>query len=306
MELYTDTYYIQRIQAGDTACFACLLDKYSRPVHSLILKVVRNREDAEELAQDVFMKVFKHLSSFKGECSFSTWIYRIAYNTAISETRKKRHEFLAIEESVINNVSEQEVAEALDRTDSSDQIQMLDAALAQLPPDERAIILLFYMKEKTIDEVATITGLTASNIKVKLYRIRKKLFFVLKEWRNNKMTEKNDILKDLFSRMPEEELPASFRANAMRQIMAEARTDTQTQRTLGMDCRHRRLAAYGRYRDRFIPLYEYFPNIRTDPQYEHTPLLCLYRDTCPHPAGSRLPNSGKLFKRRQMSQKEKM
>jgi RNA polymerase sigma factor (sigma-70 family) len=174
MELYTDTYYIQRIQA---ACFACLLDKYSRPVHSLILKVVRNREDAEELAQDVFMKVFKHLSSFKGECSFSTWIYRIAYNTAISETRKKRHEFLAIEESVINNVSEQEVAEALD---SSDQIQMLDAALAQLPPDERAIILLFYMKEKTIDEVATITGLTASNIKVKLHRIRKKLFFVLK------------------------------------------------------------------------------------------------------------------------------
>lgn len=172
MELYTDTYYIQRIQAGDTACFACLLDKYSRPVHSLILKVVRNREDAEELAQDVFMKVFKHLSSFKGECSFSTWIYRIAYNTAISETRKKRHEFLAIEESVINNVSEQEVAEALDRTDSSDQIQMLDAALAQLPPDERAIILLFYMKEKTIDEVATITGLTASNIKVKLHRIR--------------------------------------------------------------------------------------------------------------------------------------
>ena len=177
MELYTDTYYIQRIQAGDTTCFACLLDKYSRPVHSLILKVVRN---PEELAQDVFMKVFKNLSSFKGECSFSTWIYRIAYNTAISETRKKKHEFLAIEESVINNVSEQEVAEALGRTDSSDQIQMLDAALAQLPPDERAIILLFYMKEKTIDEVATITGLTASNIKVKLHRIRKKLFVVLK------------------------------------------------------------------------------------------------------------------------------
>ena len=105
MELYTDTYYIQRIQAGDTACFACLLDKYSRPVHSLILKVVRNREDAEELAQDVFMKVFKNISSFKEECSFSTWIYRIAYNTAVSETRKKKHEFLAIEESEIGRAS---------------------------------------------------------------------------------------------------------------------------------------------------------------------------------------------------------
>lgn len=180
MELYTDTYYIQRIQAGDTACFACLLDRYSQPVYSLIVKLVGNREDAEELTQDVFMKVFKHLSSFKGECRFSTWIYRIAYNTAISETRKKRHEFLSIEESLINNVSEEEVAASLGRSDNSEQLDRLDAALAQLPPDERAIILLFYMKEKTIDEVADISGLTPANVKVKLHRIRKKLFVLLK------------------------------------------------------------------------------------------------------------------------------
>jgi len=113
------------------------------------------------------------------------------------------------------------------------------------------------------------------------------------------MTEKNDILKDLFSRMPEEELPASFRANAIR-----SRTDTQTQRTLGMDCRHRRLAAYGRYRNRFIPLYEYFPNIRTDPQYEHTPLLCLYRDACPHPAGSRLQIQATIQKEADVSERK--
>lgn len=180
MELYTDTYYIERIQAGDMACFACLLDKYSRQVFSLIVKVVGNREDAEELAQDVFVKVYRNLSSFKGDSSFSTWIYRIAYNTAISETRRKKHEFLAIEESVINNVSEEEVADALGRSDNSEQMNRLEAALAQLPPDERAIILLFYMKEKSIDEIAVITGLTASNIKVKLHRIRKKLFVILK------------------------------------------------------------------------------------------------------------------------------
>ena len=101
MELYTDTYYIQRIQAGDVACFVCLLDKYSRPINSLILKVVQNQEEAEELAQDTFMKVFKNLASFKGDCSFSTWIYRIAYNTAISSVRKKRYEFLAIEETTL-------------------------------------------------------------------------------------------------------------------------------------------------------------------------------------------------------------
>lgn len=181
MELYTDTYYIEKIQAGDTASFACLLDKYSRPVHSLILKMVRSREDAEELAQDVFLKAFRNLSSFKKECSFSTWIYRIAYNTAISALRKKKIEFLAIEEATLNNVSEEEVAHALGRTDNHDQLAMLDAALERLPPDERGIILLFYLKEKTIEEMMTITGLSTSNIKVKLHRIRKKLFVLLKD-----------------------------------------------------------------------------------------------------------------------------
>ena len=162
MELYTDTYYIQRIQAGDVACFACLLDKYSRPIHS-------------------FMKVFKNLASFKGDCSFSTWIYRIAYNTAISSVRKKRYEFLAIEETTLENVSEEEITNLFGQTESTEQVQRLEVALEQLLPDERALILLFYWKEKTIEELVSITGLTASNIKVKLHRIRKKLFVLLNE-----------------------------------------------------------------------------------------------------------------------------
>jgi RNA polymerase sigma-70 factor (ECF subfamily) len=179
MELYSDTYYIERIQAGDISSFACLIDKYSRQVHSLIFKLIRNREDTEELAQDVFMKVFRHLESFKGESSFSTWIYKIAYNTAISETRKRKQEFLAIEESLIENVSEEQIIHAMGQSDESEQIHRLEAALTMLPPDERAIILLFYMEEKSIDEVSRITGLSQSNVKTRLHRIRKKLFVLL-------------------------------------------------------------------------------------------------------------------------------
>ena len=178
--MYSDAYYIERVAAGDTGCFACLLDRYSRPVHSLILKMVRNKEDAEELAQDVFMKVFRNLPSFKADCSFSTWTYRIAYNTAISELRKKKQEFVAIEESQISNVSEEEVSELLGNTTVTDQLDKLETALTLLPPDERALILLFYMKEKTVDELTVITGLSTSNIKVKLHRIRKKLFVLIK------------------------------------------------------------------------------------------------------------------------------
>lgn len=181
MELYSDTYYIKRIVAGDTGSFACLLDRYSRPVHSLIFKMVRNKEDAEELAQDVFLKVFRNLPSFKADCSFSTWVYRIAYNTAISELRWKKLEFVAIEESQIENVSEEEIDRLLDRTSGNGQLDRLEKALAQLPPDERALILLFYWRQKTVEELTGITGLGASNVKVKLHRIRKKLFVLIKE-----------------------------------------------------------------------------------------------------------------------------
>lgn len=184
MELYSDAYYIERVAAGDTGCFACLLDRYSRPVHSLILKMVRNKEDAEELAQDVFMKVFRNLPSFKADCSFSTWIYRIAYNTAISELRRKKQEFVAIEESQIENVSEEEVSILLGRTSENDQVEKLEHALTLLPPEERAMIMLFYIKQKSIEELTVITGLGASNVKVKLHRIRKKLFVLIKGMEN--------------------------------------------------------------------------------------------------------------------------
>ncbi|MDR1403553.1 MAG: RNA polymerase sigma factor [Tannerellaceae bacterium] len=177
MEFHADTYLLK----GDTATYVCILDKYSRRVYSLVFKIVRNKEDAEELAQDVFLKAFKHLDRFKGESSFSTWIYRIAYNTAISYTRKKKHEWLAIEESAIVNVSEEAVADALGETDSSGQMEILDKALARLSPDERAIILFFYMEGKSIDEIASITAFSVSNVKTKLHRIRKKLFVLMKE-----------------------------------------------------------------------------------------------------------------------------
>lgn len=180
MESYNDTYYIQKTLAGEVDSFTPLLNRYGPQVHSLILRVVGNREDAEELAQDTFMKAFRHLSAFKGDCSFSTWVYRIAYNTAISHTRKRKHKLLAIDETVLANVSEEEIAEALGCTDSSEQVGRLEAALGLLPPDERAIILLFYMEEKSINDLTSITGLTVANVKTKLHRIRKKLFVLIK------------------------------------------------------------------------------------------------------------------------------
>jgi RNA polymerase sigma-70 factor (ECF subfamily) len=181
MEL-PDTYYVRQMQAGDAAGFACLLDRYSRPVHSLILKLVGNREDAEELAQDVFMKVYKHAGSFRGESSFSTWIYRIAYHTAISAVRKTKREFLAIDESLIAQAADERMDE-ISAAHADEWLDRLDEALAKLQADEQAIILFFYMQEKSVEEIAAITGLSLSNVKTRLHRIRKKLFVILNEWK---------------------------------------------------------------------------------------------------------------------------
>ena len=125
------------------------------------------------------MKVFKNLAGFKGDSSFSTWIYRIAYNTAVSATRKNKQEFLAIEDSVLDNATESDLSEIYGYPEEEEKMMDLEAALSQLHPEDRGIILLFYMKNKTIEDIAGITGLSATNIKTKLHRIRKKLHLLL-------------------------------------------------------------------------------------------------------------------------------
>lgn len=179
MNVLADAYYIKKIQAGETECFTVVLERYSRSVFSLIVKIVGNREDAEELTQDVFLKVFRSLQSFQGNSLFSTWLYRVAYNTAISASRKKKYEWLAFEESMIENVPENEMNDDVEQLDKEEQISRLEKAIEQISPDERALVTLFYMHEKSIDEIVKITGLSTSNVKTKLHRVRKKIVILM-------------------------------------------------------------------------------------------------------------------------------
>jgi RNA polymerase sigma-70 factor (ECF subfamily) len=179
MSILTDAYYVEKIQAGETECFAILLDRYSQSVFSLIVKIVGSREDAEELTQDVFLKVFRSLSSFQGNSLFSTWLYRIAYNVAVSATRKKKYEWVAVEESTLDHLPENEIDDEVEQLEKEEQLNRLEKALDQLQPDERALVSLFYMQEKQIDEIASITGLSVSNVKTRLHRIRKKMLLLM-------------------------------------------------------------------------------------------------------------------------------
>ncbi len=175
MEQKDEINYIKRILEGETNLFSYFLDRYSRPIYTLIIQIVSCREDAEELTQDSFIKAFRKLDTYKGDCSFSTWLYRIAYNTAISATRKQKREFLFIDEQIIENVSDDEVDNVLGNSGNEERIKRLEIALTQLNADERALITLFYNEDKSIDELAIIFRLTSTNVKVKLHRTRKKL-----------------------------------------------------------------------------------------------------------------------------------
>ena len=175
-----ETHIIRRILKGETALYENFLNQYGQQVFSLIARIICNQEDAEELTQDVFLKAFQHLSSFKAESSFSTWIYSIAYNTAISATRKRKFDTFAMDDTLLANISEQQVDETLN-DESEEMIIKLNRAIEKLNSDERALITLFYYEEKTMNETALILGLTESNAKVKLHRIRKKIYVLIKQ-----------------------------------------------------------------------------------------------------------------------------
>ncbi len=179
MENLTEQDLIQSILNGNTQAYSVLLKRYQRPIHALVRQIVTNREDAEELTQDVFIKAFRKLDSFKGGSSLSTWLYRIAWNTAVSATRKKRFIYPEFDESQFANLPDETVDEVLSKEDDEAQLQRLEKVLELLKPEEKALITLYYTESKPLAEIALILNLSAENAKVKLHRTRKKMVLLL-------------------------------------------------------------------------------------------------------------------------------
>lgn len=176
-----DQFYINRILQGDSSAYAALVDKHKEMVFTIAVKIVRNQLDAEEVAQDVFVKAFHALTTFKGDAKFSTWLYRIAYNTAISATRKKKPVFTVIDDKMIDNYTTDQITQMVNEHSESEQIEVMNRLMDNLPEEENLLLTLFYKKEKTIEEISGITGLSESNVKVKMYRIRKKMYLDLQQ-----------------------------------------------------------------------------------------------------------------------------
>lgn len=171
-----DTLIIGQVLEGNLAAYSVLLDRYKDMIFSLVVKIVRNREEAEEVAQDTFIKAFQALPNFKQEAKFSTWLFRIAYNTAISRTRRKKVVTAAIDDHLIEQYSGDAIRQQVEILETEEKLKLMQEVIQQLPEDEQTLINLFYHNKQSVEEISVITGLTASNIKVRLHRIRKKMY----------------------------------------------------------------------------------------------------------------------------------
>jgi RNA polymerase sigma factor (sigma-70 family) len=172
----TDIELIQRTLKGDQQAYALLVKTYQRYVFTLALRFTKSREDAEEVAQDSFIKVYKALSSFKQESKFSTWLYTIVYTTAMTSLRKRNTATIALDDEdnfiqVENSTSVADVNSAENRSRSF----YLNQAISQLSVDDAAVLTLFYHAEQSLEEIALIMGIETNGVKIKLFRARRRL-----------------------------------------------------------------------------------------------------------------------------------
>jgi len=184
-----DQVYIDKILNGDSNAFAVLVDRYKDLVYTLAIRMVKNKEEAEEVAQDTFIKAYKSLAKFKGESKFSTWIYKVAYNTSLDQLKKIKRQYNTVAIDAYTEHQVKTIDNALDKIEEQEKQQAIKACLDLLPGEDSFLLTLYYFEELSLDEISKVIGLKPNNVKVKLFRCRKKLATVLKEQLDNETIE---------------------------------------------------------------------------------------------------------------------
>jgi len=172
----SDIELIEQSLAGNQSAYADLVKRHQRFVFTLALRFAKGREDAEEIAQDCFIKAYRSLASFQGQSKFSTWLYSIVYTTAMTFLRKKRVATDSIDdENTFIQVESRESGYDTNNIENKSRSFYLNQAIAQLLPDDATIITLFYKGEQSLEEIAQALGMETNTVKVKLFRARQRL-----------------------------------------------------------------------------------------------------------------------------------
>jgi RNA polymerase sigma factor (sigma-70 family) len=172
----TDNEVITRVLRGEHQLYAELVTRYQNFVFTLALRYTPIREDAEEIAQDVFVKAYKALKDFRGESKFSTWLYSIVNSTAITFLRKKKLDVKSLDnENVYEQAESRDSGTSANQVEVKSKVEMVTKAIQLLSPDDAKLITLFYKAEQSLEEIAHIMNLETNTVKVKLHRARTRL-----------------------------------------------------------------------------------------------------------------------------------
>jgi len=174
MKYQKDSYYIKKILQGQSQFFAPLVEKHKLMAFNIALRIVKDREEAEEVSQDAFVKVYQSLPKFRGDAKFSTWLYKIIYHEALGRLRKKKIETSPIE-FCEDNQDLVTTNDYLDQMKQETRQKFIEKAIQMMDEEEQVVLNLFYYSETPVKEIVEITGLTESNVKIKLFRARKQL-----------------------------------------------------------------------------------------------------------------------------------
>jgi RNA polymerase sigma-70 factor (ECF subfamily) len=172
----TDKEVISLVLLGRSLEFKWIVDRYRANVYTIAYRILRNREDAEEAAQDAFINCYKGLQGFKWDSGFKTWLYRITYNQAISKLRERK----SLPQSQSYEPEQAERSEWIsnkgsDKLELDDKRYYINKALMALDEDDAALVTMYYYEELSVEDLHKITGLSRSNIKIKLFRARRQM-----------------------------------------------------------------------------------------------------------------------------------
>jgi len=175
-ESEADGALVDRYLVGDMSAFDELMIRYERQIYKVCYRFVDNREDAADLAQEVFIKAFEHLTSFRRESSLKTWLYRIAMNHCINHVKKNSHEFVEVNE--FTGSIAPSIQSHLENQEMRDHFRRL---VKRLPPKQKAILEMRINDHLSYEEIATMSGRSVSTIKASVFFALEKLRKFVKE-----------------------------------------------------------------------------------------------------------------------------
>ena len=174
MRNLSDQEIIDSVRKGNDSDYSIIVNRYKNKAFSMLKRMLKNEFDAEEVLQDCFLKAFNSLGSFKGDAKFSTWFYRITYNTALTKLSSKKRKTES-EMSSTDDHFNLESADGFEEIEKKDVSEFIHYTISKLPERYSAIITMFYLNEMSIEEISEVMGMTISNVKVMLHRSRNSL-----------------------------------------------------------------------------------------------------------------------------------